>query len=154
MHTVEEPPQDVRYFYFRDDRRRPVITLCRIIAHDGKIGYGWAICGPRDNPHKRDVLMYDKTTESWKRIRGGKSVAYGRAEAALKRGEPCKGCDGTVFTYGRKVSRMNAMLAVYESGEKGFQALVYQHDPWQLPRLMRPPVNETIHDVRGDDGQV
>ena len=153
MYTIDEP-QDVRYFYFRDDRRRPVITLCRIIAYDGKVGYGWAVCGPRDNPHKRDVLMYDKTTESWKRIRGGKSVAYGRAEAALKRGEPCYGCDGTVFTYGRKVSRMIARNIVFECGATGFSALAQLHDPWQLPRSMRPPVHETRDDVRGDDGQM
>lgn len=137
---------DIRYFYFRDDRRRPVITLCRVINENGLVGYGWAICGPKDNPHKENILVRDRTTRQWIEVRGGRSIALGRAVAALRRGMPSP-CAANVRVYDRKVHRQVARSVAIECQAMGFVALAALGDPWQLPKSMQPPSVEVPKDA-------
>ena len=75
---------DARYYYYRDAHRRPLITICRL--QFGNIyGYGWAICSPRDNPHKDDLELYDSVANKVVVLPGGRSIAHGRARRALER---------------------------------------------------------------------
>jgi hypothetical protein len=42
-------PDDVRFHYFRDDHRRPLVTLCRLVR-EGVAAYGWSVTSAEDNP--------------------------------------------------------------------------------------------------------
>ena len=83
---------DIRFYYFRDDKRRPRVTLCRVITDDHRIGYGWAICGDGDNPN-RDF---------------GRWLAKGRAGAALRRGRQAQDAERT-WVYPRPILRREAV---------------------------------------------
>lgn len=46
-----DPNARVLFYYIRDSRRRPVVTVCLVVV-DGWRSRGMAICGFRDNPIK------------------------------------------------------------------------------------------------------
>ena len=58
------------YYYFRDEKLRPLITVC-LLENDGKFHRGIAICSPRDFPRKAE----------------GRNIALGRARQAQKKGK-------------------------------------------------------------------
>lgn len=43
-----------KYYYLRDEKNRPVITVCILRLDSGSIGKGVAICSPDDNTIKID----------------------------------------------------------------------------------------------------
>lgn len=90
---------DVRYYYYRDADNRPLVTLARVKDSVGRIGYGFAICSPYDNPCKQV----------------GKSIAKFRAMAALE--YPEKGFffenPGHIALYNRAVVRDEAYETLY-----------------------------------------
>lgn len=139
---------NIRFFYYRDDLRRPLITLCRLVV-DGHTTYGWAICGPRDRPQKKDTIFYDPYRMIRKeigRIPGGRSIALARAKRALRSGRPCysrsRGDLWNVRRYARPVVRDEACEVIQACAAQGFVELV-QHDSVDgLPASMQPPMVE------------
>lgn len=150
----------IRYYYFRDDKRAPRVTLCAVRDKDGRIGYGWSICSADDTPRREDWYAWDDAHVDYVRHVGGRTLARGRAEAALKkRGAPARTCRDTIVTerseqtflphvliYRRPVLRTEARAMLQECcgwyGEPGFSAglwkLIDYHDPSWLPPSMRP----------------
>lgn len=55
------------YYYVRDDRRRPIITVCLLVEGGQAIAKGVAVCSQLDNPSKQI----------------GRSIAKGRAVKVL-----------------------------------------------------------------------
>jgi hypothetical protein len=150
----------VRYFYYRDDKRAPRITLCAVRADDWRVGYGWAICDWRvgygwaicsasDPVHKDDWLEWiddgrTNNAQAFVRRVGGKTLARGRAEAALTkrgRGFQCLNWQPHVWRYARPVRRKEAQDVMaqcdYEQ-MKGFLRLVKEGDVRGLPKALRP----------------
>ncbi len=87
---------DVRYFYYRDAARRPMITLCRVVI--GLVcSYGWAICSSTDNPNKRigRALAKERALEAITDPRAG-GIILGIVDGA------------SVWCYGRPVKRADA----------------------------------------------
>lgn len=83
-----------KYCYFRDDKRRPLITICMI--SDGKnYGYGYAICSNLDNPSKTI----------------GRRIAKQRAIHALTKGD--REIFPNVFFYNRPINRWDTRAIIY-----------------------------------------
>jgi len=59
---------DIKYYYHRDKKNRPIVTVCEI-KHNNKKARGVSICSPKDNPCKAT----------------GRKIAYDRARHALYR---------------------------------------------------------------------
>lgn len=57
------------YYYLRDNANRPVVTVC-LLAENGNVARGIAVCSIKDQPEKRK----------------GRAIAKARAEYALSRG--------------------------------------------------------------------
>ena len=57
------------FYYLRDDKNRPIITVCLIAVEEGTLARGVAICSDKDQPNKKI----------------GRAIARGRAIKALKR---------------------------------------------------------------------
>jgi hypothetical protein len=110
---------DERYYYYRDEHGRPVVTLARIKLASGAVAYGWAICSQNDNPCKRV----------------GKNIALSRAEAALMglNGFHMQCESAQVYVWGRAINRHEA-LSILENVEDGINlqcflsSMVYNDD--------------------------
>ena len=63
---VDLAPRLTKYYYIRDSKNRPVVTVC-LLVRDGSVARGVAICNDQDAPCKRI----------------GRNLARGRAVAAL-----------------------------------------------------------------------
>lgn len=63
------------FYYLRDVKRRPVVTVCLLIDDDGTVFRGIAICSPLDQPDKRK----------------GRNIARERANYALDLGYVASG---------------------------------------------------------------
>ena len=92
---------ETTYFYYREplkprDTKRnlslvlgpPRVTLCRVQDDQHRFGVGWAIC-TEPTPHHKDLwhVLYHEGVEipgNRVLVRGGRSIARGRAEAALR----------------------------------------------------------------------
>lgn len=101
---------EIRYYYYRDAHRAPRVTICRVCDTQGRYGYGWSIC-TEPSPHPGDRIQFDWAgNDVW--IRGGRSIARGRATAALTgtRGVECLPY-GTApcFLYRRPIRRAEAI---------------------------------------------
>ena len=133
---------NIRFFYYRDDLRRPLITLCRLVV-DGHTTYGWAICGPRNMPHKEDMLYkYDPAKLRGFFEAGGRSIALGRAKRALRSGRPCYSSTCglvNVRRYARPVVREEAREVINACHARGFAGLVHNDSVDGLPVSMQPP---------------
>lgn len=72
-----------RIYYERDDKKRPIITVCILEDPNGKHYYkGTAVCSPKDAPRKSF----------------GRMLAYGRATKAFVNGDKTAMCpDGFAF---------------------------------------------------------
>ena len=46
------------FIYLRDERKRPVVTLCLIKTDSGEIARGMAVCSPKDMPSKTVGRMH------------------------------------------------------------------------------------------------
>ena len=154
---------DVRYFYYRDERRRPLITLCAVRADDGRIGYGWAICSASDQVHKDDWYDDDPHDQrSYVFCAGGKRIARGRAEVALTkrgRGIPC--CDWVgegaqrhrqsilnyVWRYARRINRDEAKRVIHACGApaEALWLLTEYGDGGGLPKALLPEALTARH---------
>ena len=128
---------DVKYFYYRDPHRAPRVTLCRVRDDLGRYGYGWSICTD-PSPHPGDRIQDGQL------LRGGRSIARGRAEAALttKRGVAC--CikaDGVVCRlYWRPIRHPEALAVIRACGGAfGLLACIKECDVLWYPEPMRPP---------------
>lgn len=53
----ETKMERIYYYYYRDAKNRPIVTVCLIKGENG-IGRGMAICSPDDNPLKADGRKY------------------------------------------------------------------------------------------------
>ena len=129
---------DVKYYYYRDKHRAPRVTLCRVRDDMGRYGYGWSIC-TEPSPHPGDRIQDDVL------IRGGRSIARGRAEAALteRRGIACFiKADGVVCRlYWRPIRRREALAVLLTCGGAfGLFACIKERDILWFPESMRPPV--------------
>ena len=128
---------DVKYYYYRDQHRAPRVTLCRVRDDLGRYGYGWSIC-TEPSPHPGDRIQNDVL------IRGGRSIARGRAEAALteRRGIACFiKADGVVCRlYWRPIRRREALAVLLTCGGAfGVFACIKERDVLWFPETMRPP---------------
>lgn len=43
------------FYYLRDQQNRPLVTVCLLRDSNKKVYRGMAICGPKDNPNKKQV---------------------------------------------------------------------------------------------------
>ena len=147
---------DVRYYYYRDDKRQPRITLCVVRADDGRIGYGWSICSQLDVFHKEDYYTGSLfTMRGYEKHVGGKTIARGRAEVALAkrgRGIPCQnwvsdgmnqhteGVLGHIWRYARDICRDDAkrVINVCVDAAEPLYRLTEYGDVRGLPTSMRP----------------
>ena len=111
---------DIRYQYYRDRHGAPRVTLCRIRTEDGRYGYGWSICTDGIVRYVDEVLLVRPSTPSGAytltRMRGGRSIARGRAEAALKnRGIQCQPfTDASCWIFHRPICRPEAVAVLEE----------------------------------------
>lgn len=135
MTVCGDMDMDVRFYYYRDEKKRPLVTLCKVKHDDGRIGYGWAVCSASDNCHKRDLYGYEQGPEACKVAFGGKSIALGRAEAALRRGKPL---DDHVWCYKRTIQRDEALAVLWQCRAYAIVALEARGDYTLLPRSMQP----------------
>ena len=73
MKKVKKETDEKKYFYYvRDDRNRPIITVCLIQGSNG-IGRGISVCSVNDNPVKaigRDIANRRALKAYWERIGG------------------------------------------------------------------------------------
>ena len=127
---------DVRYYYYRDQHRAPRVTICRVRDDLGRYGYGWSIC-TEPSPHPGDRI-HDDTL-----IRGGRSIARGRAEAALtvKRGIACfiKADKIVCRLYWRPIRRREALAVIRAcAGAFGLLACIKERDVLWFPETLRP----------------
>lgn len=135
--------QDTRFYYFRDAQKRPMVTLCRVTADDGRMAYAWAICSPTDNPHKEDAGAYDwKGDQRWHTRPGGKDIAKGRAVRALRKGVDIT---DTVRCYGRPIQREEALLTIIECQAEAVYCLLTDGNLALLPPSMRPKMEGELH---------
>ena len=128
---------EVKYYYYRDQHRAPRVTLCRVRDDLGRYGYGWSICTD-PSPHPGDRIQEGKL------IRGGRSIAKGRAEAALttRRGIACFiKADGVVCRlYSRPIQRCEALAVIRACPQAfGLLACIKERDVLWFPETMRPP---------------
>ena len=131
---------DVKYYYYRDQHRAPRLTLCRVRDDQGRYGYGWSICTD-PSPHPGDRIQDGEL------IRGGRSIAKGRAEAALteRRGIACfSKPDGVVCRlYWRLIRRREALAVIRACGGAfGLLACIKERDVLWFPETMRPTMRE------------
>lgn len=133
---MSESVEDVRYYYWRDVGRRPMVTLCRIFS-GGVTAYGWAICSIRDNPHKYDMLCNHGVN-----VPGGRTIAKGRALRALKRG---KQLNDTVRCASRRIQRQEAVAMLWRCGADAILYLSQLGDFSLLPQVMQPPGAGEVH---------
>lgn len=128
---------EVKYYYYRDQHRAPRVTLCRVRDDLGRYGYGWSICTD-PSPHPGDRIQDGEL------IRGGRSIARGRAEASLtpRRGIACFiKADGVVCRlYWRPIRRREALEVIRTCPEAfGLLACIKERDILWFPETMRPP---------------
>ena len=128
---------EVKYYYYRDQHRAPRVTLCRVRDDQGRYGYGWSIC-TEPSPHPGDRIQNDTL------IRGGRSIAKGRAEAALtpRRGIACfiKADRVVCRLYWRPIRRREALAVIRACGGAfGLLACIKERDVLWFPETMRPP---------------
>mgnify|MGYP001562051326 CR=1 FL=1 len=140
---------DIRFFYYRDDTRRPLITLCRVCTGDGRTAYGWAICARKDQCHKDDVVYRDPDTGHEWREPGGRSRARGRALRALTQGLQCQGLGyeslPQIVRYARPVLRDEAREVMQACQAFGFRLLVDDGCVNELPPSMSPNMGGKPH---------
>ena len=124
---------DIRYQYYRDRHGAPRVTLCRIRTEDGHYGYGWSICTD-PSPHPADRMHNDI------RIRGGRSIARGRAEAALKnRGVQCHPfLDASCWIFHRPIRRVEALAVLEECQAAAMLYFLTTRNTKWLSQAMRP----------------
>lgn len=127
---------DVRFFYSRDDKRRPLITLCRVTDTEGRIAFAWAICSGADNPHKDDIELYDSQRHAWRTEPGGRTLAKGRALRTLAKGH---------MHYQRPIRHHNARDVMQACQAFGFRALADHGNVSGLPPSMQPRVKGGPH---------
>lgn len=133
---MSEPIDDVRYYYYRDAGRRPMVTVCRILR-GGVTAYGWAICSSRENPHKYDMLH-----TCGEQVPGGRTIARGRALRALKRGTRLT---DTVRCASRRIQRQEAVAMLWRCGAGAVLYLSQHGDFSLLPQAMQPPSAGEMH---------
>ena len=133
MRDIER--MQVRYYYYRNSSKHPLVTLCKIQSDDGRIGYGWAICNEKDPCRKDDKDIFDYATNRLTILVGGKHLAKGRAEAALKRGKPL---DDHVWCYNRPIKRKEAIAVIWQCQAIALLNLEARGDYTLLPRSMQP----------------
>ncbi len=131
---------NVKYYYYRDQHRAPRVTLCRVRDDLGRYGYGWSICTD-PSPHPGDRIQNDTL------IRGGRSIARGRAEAALsvRRGIACyvKADQIICRLYWRPIRRLEALAVIRACpGAFGILACIKERDVLWFPKIMRPKISE------------
>jgi hypothetical protein len=132
---AEDGTLETRYFYFRNGRNHPKVTVAMVRRGDGAVGYGWAIVGKGDLFAYNDMTAYCKDVGQWTEVRGGKSIARGRAEAALRRG---KQIADKVWRYDRPIQRPWAIDTIASCNASALFALVW-HDAYEaLPKSMQP----------------
>ncbi len=127
---------DARFHYYRDDARRPLITLCRLEDTDrGQIAYGWALCSPGDNASK------------WL----GRDIAEQRATWALGKAGILSAEYPNVRLWGRRVKRKEAMDTVTKSCNAfGFLHLIQLQETKYLPRYMQPELAQQQEQTNGN----
>lgn len=141
---------NIRYYYYRDGLRRPLITLCRLVV-DGHTTYGWAICSARDVPHKGNVWFNDPTTSKDWLEPGGRSIALARARRALRSGRPCYSSVRALLNvrrYARPVVRDEACKVICLCQAHSFVGLVQNDSVDELPVSMQPPGVEESNGAR------
>jgi hypothetical protein len=121
---------DVRFAYWRDTTRRPLVTLCRLVHH-GMTAYGWAMCGPDDMA-----------------CRGaGAELAHERALWALtKAGRPIDGMP-SVRIWGRPIRRPEAIDVLLACEAQALFVLAQDHRfaPKFPPQMLPPTFFQEMH---------
>lgn len=110
-----------KFYYFRDSKKRPIITLCKIEIF-GKIGYGWSICSKKDNPCKRV----------------GRSIAWSRAYASIMLNGKGYHLDDTqnIFVWKRPICRPSAVIML--GADNPLYGLSCEFSTKSLPESMKP----------------
>ena len=129
----------VRYYYYRDAQRRPLVTLCSVQLTTGRVGYGWAVCSTQDRPHRFDEWDYDDAGRWHVMSRGGCDIARGRAVAALAGGTRGVQIADGVWRYARPICREDATTVVLRCGAEGVVHLSLGGSAEALPVSMQPP---------------
>ena len=115
-----------RYYYVRDDRRRPVITVCLMLDQDGKVAArGMSVCSKSDNPCKKT----------------GRKIAWQRAEFALS--QKCF----SIFTSTHFITQRACEVlesGIWPDGEELESKII--NDPHYVTKHERRIIARTIED--------
>lgn len=112
---------DIRFYYYRDHLRRPLVTLARIQDDTDAIGYGWSVCSAQDQCNKST----------------GKKIAQQRAYAALN-GHGVTWDAPTICRWQRRILREEAVATLWRCKAEALLLFVERGDSSLLPRSMRP----------------
>ncbi len=153
---------ETKYFYYREPQGdskmiKPArVTLCRVQDDQHRFGFGWAIC-TEPTPHHKDLIQYLEyegrpVPRTQRRIRGGRSIARGRAEVALRdhigdyapRGMPCHNPSGLdIYRYWRPIVRQEALEVLRHCHAEALLQFIESCDITYLPQDLQgftPPI--------------
>jgi len=134
---------EVKYYYYRDKKKSPRITVCRVRLDNGVYSYGWSIC-TEASPHREIILEPHPSLDKAGFVlrRGGRAIARGRAVVALtaKRGVPCRvGPDGIICRFfHRPIHRPEALAVVHACHAGSLLQFLDERDVRWLPNSLRP----------------
>ena len=105
--------KQTKYFHMRDDKNRPVVTVCRIeqernhFYHNRAFYYGWAICSALDNPNRSVGRNIARARALHAFSLKGKRIPYFETELKELKDFDC-------FVYERPIYRLDMFKAVLE----------------------------------------
>ena len=102
--NILAPSDRLTYFYMRDDKNRPVVTVCRFY-HNRAFYYGWSICSALDNPNKATGRNIARARALRAFSSRKKKVPYFENEKAELSGFDC-------YVYERPIYRLDMFKAV------------------------------------------